>query len=239
MASAAVTSVRGVTPKPGMPRPTASIPQANVNLSHPRGRTPVGIGTPQSVPTPGAAAIPTPTSNSAAFSSPPPPLASASLPAAQPKRGIKREREPTVDGPQATGYQNGAANGNGNGAASAKPAVVVSAKAGNAGVRPRPLKKQRMVCSYLSLVVCPHAHCPDCPPCRTRRAQRGPSPCNSRRRVHNPRRVETSYQPSPISDGTPVLASCLSALPRLCHVDLVLTACHLRAMPSLAAAPTY
>ena len=32
--------------------------------------------------------------------------------------------------------------------------------------------------------------------------------------MHNPRYVEMSYQPSPISDGTPVLAPCLATPPR-------------------------
>ncbi|KAH9930092.1 uncharacterized protein B0H18DRAFT_1083995 [Fomitopsis serialis] len=148
VSSSATASARGATPKlAGVQRPAASIPHANVNPSHPRGRTPVGIGTPQSMPTPGTAAIPTPAPTSAAFSPSVATPATASVPTvAEPKRGTKREREPTGDGSQAVAHTNGVGTtkGNGNGTATSKPAMVVSAKAGNAGVRPRPLKKQRM-----------------------------------------------------------------------------------------------
>ncbi|KZT73531.1 hypothetical protein DAEQUDRAFT_754388 [Daedalea quercina L-15889] len=146
---AAAAPVRTATPKPaGVPRPSASIPHANVNPSHPRGRTPVGIGTPQSMPTPGTAAIPTPAPTTAAFSPPVSTPGPASIPTAtgaELKRGVKREREPTGDSARIATYKKGVSTANGNGAAAApKPAMVVSAKAGNAGVRPRPLKKQRM-----------------------------------------------------------------------------------------------
>ncbi|TFY55827.1 hypothetical protein EVJ58_g7998 [Rhodofomes roseus] len=146
VSSSVTVPARGATPKPaGVPRPAVSIPHANVNPSHPRGRTPVGIGTPQSMPTPGTAAIPTPAPTAVAFSPPGSTPASTNVSTGtELRRGTKREREPTGDGAQPVARTNGTNATNGNGAAAARPAIVVSAKAGNAGVRPRPLKKQRM-----------------------------------------------------------------------------------------------
>ena len=81
-------------------------------------------------------------------------------------RGTKREREegqPVVNGPHvnggavpaviANGYVNGVPNGlpNTNGLVQQKPsAIALNAKAGTGNVRPRPIKKQRVV-SHCSL----------------------------------------------------------------------------------------
>jgi len=66
------------------------------------------------------------------------------------KRGVKREREQSGDGTQVSGNMHsggvGAVQGqvaNGNGNTTPKPMIVMGAKAGNAGVRPRPLKKRK------------------------------------------------------------------------------------------------
>lgn len=69
-------------------------------------------------------------------------------------RGVKREREDSV----------GQVNGTGPGQVPTpgvtvvtngwtKPTPVINAKAGNAGVKPRPVKKQRVVCISTILVV--------------------------------------------------------------------------------------
>ncbi|GBE88424.1 hypothetical protein SCP_1302390 [Sparassis crispa] len=135
---------RTATPRPRQPSgPHTSTGQA-------RGRTPVGIGTPQSMSTPVSGPGP------AAYASPPavaPPPVVAHTPAtmqrpqsgmvqelAVPKRGVKREREQTADGVSV----NGTVPTQGAPGSTAKPLVVVGAKAGSAGVRPRPVKKQRM-----------------------------------------------------------------------------------------------
>ncbi|KAG6842325.1 hypothetical protein C0991_010614 [Blastosporella zonata] len=65
------------------------------------------------------------------------------------KRGMKRERDelpvPVQPPPNGVGAQhvNGVGNGHGHVAVNS-PKAVVNAKAGTAGIRPRPLKKQRM-----------------------------------------------------------------------------------------------
>lgn len=64
------------------------------------------------------------------------------------KRGKKRERD-DVGGPPAL---NGIGTASINGAANANPSkAILNAKAGIAGARPRPIKKQRMVSARLSL----------------------------------------------------------------------------------------
>ncbi|GLB40408.1 putative alcohol dehydrogenase GroES-like domain [Lyophyllum shimeji] len=60
------------------------------------------------------------------------------------KRGTKRERDDML--PAVNGV--GVTNGNGNVVVNA-PKAVVNAKAGTAGIRPRPIKKQRMVSTYV------------------------------------------------------------------------------------------
>ncbi|OCH94866.1 hypothetical protein OBBRIDRAFT_843719 [Obba rivulosa] len=117
------------TPKPAMlptgpGRPASQHPQTNSGQS--RGRTPVGIGTPRSISTPGASA-PSATQLST----------STSAPVVDVQRGVKREREP--DGLHVNGTQQHVPNGNG----AVRPVSVVNAKAGSGGVRPRPIKKQR------------------------------------------------------------------------------------------------
>ncbi|KAH9933639.1 uncharacterized protein BXZ73DRAFT_46172 [Epithele typhae] len=102
-------------PRTSTPRPgTAKVPPTQQQQPPARGRTPVGIGTPQSVSTPG---------------SPP------SQPGIPPARGTKRERE------------EGALQSNGNVPPASQvpgPDAQRVAKAGVPGVRPRPVKKQRL-----------------------------------------------------------------------------------------------
>ncbi|CCM04670.1 uncharacterized protein FIBRA_06856 [Fibroporia radiculosa] len=156
-------TTRSGTPKPGG---NSSRSSAIPNPSNPRGRTPVGIGTPQSIPTPG------PTTTSSVTSGPSPAIATASMPVrvAQvgpvlpvqagpdpnvPPRGVKREREHSIDraqvqagvngsGAGAVGTHSQSAHSNGNVVVQGKSAAIVGAKAGSAGVRPRPLKRPRM-----------------------------------------------------------------------------------------------
>ncbi|KAI0654642.1 hypothetical protein C8Q70DRAFT_925330 [Cubamyces menziesii] len=109
---ASAAPLRSSTPRPGLPRQ----PTTQQQPPPARGRTPVGIGTPHSISTPNPGAIV----------------------AAQPMRGVKREREHEgglqMNGniPPPTQYQDPA------------KASVKGARAGNAGVRPRPVKKQRL-----------------------------------------------------------------------------------------------
>ncbi|KAH9902464.1 hypothetical protein C8Q73DRAFT_670532 [Cubamyces lactineus] len=137
----AVTSaapLRSSTPRPGLPRqpPTQQQPPPT------RGRTPVGIGTPHSISTPNPGVIglagATHAQAGAASQASPPTYPQHDQAAAQPMRGVKREREHEgglqMNGnilPQ-TQYQDPA------------KASVKGARAGNAGVRPRPVKKQRL-----------------------------------------------------------------------------------------------
>ncbi|KAI0648815.1 hypothetical protein C8Q79DRAFT_998789 [Trametes meyenii] len=114
---------RTSTPRPGVARPAPTHQQ----LPQPRGRTPVGIGTPHSISTPGLGAGGPSTATPAPQA---PPTVDHVL--APPTRGLKREREYSTDG----GLQ---VNGN-----ILSPAPVMKAKAGNANVRPRPVKKQRL-----------------------------------------------------------------------------------------------
>ncbi|KAI0749969.1 hypothetical protein C8Q80DRAFT_658344 [Daedaleopsis nitida] len=114
---------RTTTPRPGSQKP----PPTHSQPSQPRGRTPVGIGTPHSVSTPtsgGAPPVPLPSATSVARAQP-------ETVAAPPPRGVKREREDS-------GLQ---VNGN---IPPQGPDGVKIAKAGVAGVRPRPVKKPRL-----------------------------------------------------------------------------------------------
>lgn len=151
---------RSNTPRPGSgsvaSRPGVPTPSQN-NNPQARGSTPVGIGTPRSVSTPGGTA--TAAANASANSPGVPGSTSApaqlgaqavapiTLASATPsgttvngpdvKRGIKREREDSVNG---TGVR--PMNGNSQ-PAEAKP--YAGAKPGMNGIRPRPVKKQRVV----------------------------------------------------------------------------------------------
>lgn len=84
-------------------------------------------------------------------------------------RGKKREREegpPVVNGgavPAVTtnGYANGVPNGlsNTNGLVQQKqPAIALNAKAGTGNIRPRPIKKQRVVCLFSFFFLSPLTH---------------------------------------------------------------------------------
>ncbi|KAI0667847.1 hypothetical protein C8Q78DRAFT_292153 [Trametes maxima] len=112
---------RTSTPRPGIPRPAPAHQQPPQS----RGRTPVGIGTPHSISTPGPGAGGPPTATPVSQAPP-------TVDHAPPSRGLKREREYSIDG----GLQ---VNGN-----IPPPAPAMKAKAGNANVRPRPVKKQRL-----------------------------------------------------------------------------------------------
>ncbi|KAG6862568.1 hypothetical protein C0995_000116 [Termitomyces sp. Mi166 len=62
------------------------------------------------------------------------------------QRGVKRERDdaPVVPLTNGLGVAHVNGLGNGNGVAVSAPKAVINAKAGSAGIRPRPIKKQRM-----------------------------------------------------------------------------------------------
>lgn len=127
--------VRTGTPKPNLANNRPSVPQPQA-----RGRTPVGVGTPRSVSTPGGpqSHVSIPTSHSAPQVSTPAPTPNAGPTAMDVRRGVKRERDDSVT----------PMNGNGNAnspmvANHTKPSAVVNAKAGVNGVRPR--KRQRVV----------------------------------------------------------------------------------------------
>lgn len=119
-------------------RPPAAIPQTSAPA---RARTPVGIGTPQSIATPGPGTNVGPTSVASGAS---PMSTQQSVPQQDPsmlKRGQKRERDSTTDGPQLNGSSSYPTNGS-----TLKPAsMIVNAKAGAGGIRPRPMKRPRLV----------------------------------------------------------------------------------------------
>ncbi|CDO75068.1 hypothetical protein BN946_scf184605.g9 [Trametes cinnabarina] len=133
------------------PRPLSNVPkqptQQQQQPAQPRGRTPVGIGTPHSTSTPAAGAVgppvnPSPAQYGAAAQAPTPVYVNSDPASNQHMRGVKREREreyPAEGGlqvngniPPSTQYQD------------PSRLSVKGAKAGNAGVRPRPVKKQRL-----------------------------------------------------------------------------------------------
>lgn len=149
-----------VTSRPGVPTPSQN------NNPQARGSTPVGIGTPRSVSTPGGTATATnANANSAGVSgstSAPAQLGTQAVAPMMPasatssgntvngsdvKRGIKREREDSVNG---TGVR--PINGN------SQPAEVkpyAGAKPGMNGIRPRPVKKQRVVSGLVMCGIAP------------------------------------------------------------------------------------
>ncbi|EIW57855.1 uncharacterized protein TRAVEDRAFT_65492 [Trametes versicolor FP-101664 SS1] len=139
-ATAPTAPPRTSTPRPGVPKP----PPAQQPHTQPRGRTPVGIGTPRSISTPGSGAGPPATpagaQQIAAAQTAPPSHHASDQPPTHTMRGVKREREHSTD----TGLQ---VNGNVLPSAphqeGARPGLK-GAKAGNSGVRPRPVKKQRL-----------------------------------------------------------------------------------------------
>ena len=130
--------LRTGTPKPGLVnnRPSVSQQQA-------RGKTPVGVGTPRSVSTPGGpqSHVAFPTSNSAPQVSTPAPTPNAGPTTMDMRRGVKREREDSSASINGNMMSNPPMVSNNN--MGAKPTAVLNAKAGVNGVRPR--KKQRMV----------------------------------------------------------------------------------------------
>jgi hypothetical protein len=110
------------------------------------GITPAGVGTPGTVPPLTSAGIVAPSRHT-------PIPTPVSTPSAQTgggdlKRGIKREREDSISQINGTTANTPAAapgvTVSTNGPVKASN-LVMNAKAGNAGVRPRPVKKQRMV----------------------------------------------------------------------------------------------
>ncbi|KAI0759594.1 hypothetical protein BD413DRAFT_617685 [Trametes elegans] len=137
----AAAPARTSTPRPGVPR----VPSAHHQPVQSRGRTPVGIGTPQSIPTPSSGANgppsnPAPSQRIAPSQTSMPSHPQVEQPPAQPTRGVKREREYSSEGglqvngniPPATPYQDGA------------KIAIKGAKAGNPAARPRPVKRQRL-----------------------------------------------------------------------------------------------
>ncbi|KAI8969872.1 hypothetical protein BD414DRAFT_427806 [Trametes punicea] len=139
-------------PRTSTPRPMPSVarqpPPTPQQVAQQRGRTPVGIATPHSVSPPGSGAVGPPVHTAPAQqgaavqvlpqSHPNPDQASVNI-----MRGVKRERErdyPTDGGLQVNGnipvhaaqFQD------------PSKANMKGAKAGNGGVRPRPVKKQRV-----------------------------------------------------------------------------------------------
>ncbi|PCH42580.1 hypothetical protein WOLCODRAFT_132443 [Wolfiporia cocos MD-104 SS10] len=141
-ATPAAAAARTSTPRPG-----ATAGRALPTVQQPRGRTPVGIGTPQSMATPGTAAAPTPASSAPSLHTGP-----ATAPdAGMAKRGVKREREHSQDGVPVQISHGANVNGGagvapdmGANGSAAKASFVAGAKAGSAGVRPRPFKKPRL-----------------------------------------------------------------------------------------------
>ncbi|OBZ72587.1 hypothetical protein A0H81_07432 [Grifola frondosa] len=129
--AAMVAATPGGPPRTATPKPAISRPGV-LQQQPARGRTPVGIGTPRSIATPGGASAASPASHQS-----PTPMATpvhSGVDPATVKRGQKREREYSADGVQ---MQAPAHEG-------VKPALMRGAKAGSAGIRPRPVKKQRM-----------------------------------------------------------------------------------------------
>ena len=117
------------------------------SASQPSGITPAGVGTPRSVTTPAPSSITTQARHTP-IPTPAPTPGGQTASTVDVRRGLKREREDSVpllngtavgtqsETPGMTVSTNGPARTGG---------VVMNAKAGSGGVRPRPLKKQRMV----------------------------------------------------------------------------------------------
>lgn len=132
--------------------------------------------------------VPPPTTASARHTpipTPAPTPGTATGAPADTSRGVKREREDSVS------HLNGAAQGQTptpgvtvvtNGWVKPPPGVL-NAKAGSAGVRPRPIKKQRVVCvTIYAPVTCWQV---DTERSRTCRVRRETSLCSSLRRMHD------------------------------------------------------
>lgn len=143
------------TPRPataGTPRPTAGTPRPSARPSLPPVVVPQRVGTPARTGTPTSAHPRMPGSGTPTSAHPrtgtPHPLSALPLSA-----GLKREREQEPNGIGTP--QNGVAtptNANANGVQPRAPVpVIAAAKAGIAGARPRPLKKQRVVRRVLQL----------------------------------------------------------------------------------------
>ena len=141
---------RGVSVTPKIPSSVSSTPKP---IATPRPHPSSAVPRPSSVVPRPSSTVPRPSSTATSLNvqSQPPLTVSAPINAnPESMRGKKREREdgtipvngvlPTVG----SIYMNGVANGNG--------VQKMNAKAGLAGVRPRPIKKQRMVghCQLLS-----------------------------------------------------------------------------------------
>ncbi|THH16388.1 hypothetical protein EUX98_g9306 [Antrodiella citrinella] len=158
---------RSSTPRPGSATSSRSgIPMPAQNSTQPRGTPPAGVGTPRSVSTPGVTttgAPPTanpamPTSTSApsqlGVQTPGSVPVIVSMPGGgggpEVKRGVKRERDDSVNG---TGVRpvNGSVQPVEAASTGGKPHVPTGAKAGMNGIRPRPLKKQRVLYSQSHL----------------------------------------------------------------------------------------
>lgn len=144
----------GSLPQPanGKPRPpvinTASAAPTRVGTPRtatPRTATPVvtpmqRTGTPLALPA------------SANTPQQPPPLSQAQPPGQGPgKKGKKRDREREESG--ASGNSNASLVASAGQAEGQPRPVIANAKAGTAGIRPRPLKKQRMVCRFFNVNV--------------------------------------------------------------------------------------
>ncbi|KAF9267811.1 hypothetical protein L218DRAFT_893982 [Marasmius fiardii PR-910] len=143
------------TPTPIVPRPN-STPSAAVSTSivhHPNPRnhvpSPVQIPT-QKASTPLRSATPTTTSGPHPLSAPPlsantTTTGTGSNASGQLPRGQKREREDSAYGPPSQQQEslNGHTNGISQPQSASKP--IIGVRAGNNSVRPRPIKKQRMV----------------------------------------------------------------------------------------------
>ncbi|TCD63138.1 hypothetical protein EIP91_005976, partial [Steccherinum ochraceum] len=148
---------RSNTPKPGSVR--TGVPTPAQSNTQPRGTTPAGVGTPRSVSTPGTtmasntapvasnATVPASTSAPAQMNTPAPhqpPIPTPQSGGQDVKRGTKRERQDSFSG---TGVRpvNGNAQPVDASSTSGKPLMTtIGAKAGMNGIRPRPVKKQRV-----------------------------------------------------------------------------------------------
>ena len=110
-----------------VPRPGSAVPRPKSTVPRPGSTKPAIVAGQAAVSTPGATNAGTP-------------LRSGTPMQVDQQRGVKREREDNV--------VNGSVVGNGHGlptTAASASMMIVDAKAGVPGVRPRPIKKQRMV----------------------------------------------------------------------------------------------
>ncbi|KAF6759958.1 hypothetical protein DFP72DRAFT_805918 [Ephemerocybe angulata] len=155
-------AVSGGTPRPGstIPRPGSTAPKVGTPAATPVQSIPPPNATKAPVPRPGST-VPRPGASNAAGLPPrpasvkPSPIVSSqavSTPHGEISRGQKRPREEAgqPNPHQTMNGTNGVMNGSGNGygpppaGPGLPPKPVLNAKAGSGGVRPRPVKKQRM-----------------------------------------------------------------------------------------------